>query len=146
MLSLERRFYVGTHSYEPTGDNFCHSSYLSGEDVLCAGTLGIKQGRVFFIDNRSGHYKPADETLVAALETLRMNGVDLSKIDVDYDVCAIKGHKDEGKCRKSMKGHMFLRSPPQGNLPVPLDVVVPAPTPSPGSPSGADPPTPPAGR
>lgn len=35
-----------------------HSSFLSGADVLCAGTLEVDKGQLLYISNFSGHYKP----------------------------------------------------------------------------------------
>ncbi len=41
-----------------TGAFMHHTSFLSGADVLCAGTLVVNAGRLLSITNMSGHYKP----------------------------------------------------------------------------------------
>jgi hypothetical protein len=52
--------------------SFNHSSMLSGKPVLCAGTLKIDgTGKLTYIDNDSGHYKPDTQALKDAVRSLR---------------------------------------------------------------------------
>ncbi len=56
---------------------FHHSSFLSGGAVQCAGMIRIEQGRVKFVSNNSGHYKPPKERLLKFVRELwRCNLVD----------------------------------------------------------------------
>lgn len=60
-----------------------HSSLVSGQDVLCAGTIAIKEGTLKMISNNSGHYKPTRRQLHEAVKVLEAEGVDLSQATVD---------------------------------------------------------------
>ena len=63
VMDLANRLYIPDGI--PTGDGtFNHSSMLSGKPVLCAGTLEINNaGKLIYIDNDSGHYKPNTRAL-----------------------------------------------------------------------------------
>lgn len=51
--------------------SFNHSSMLAGAPVLCAGEVGVSPaGRLTYIDNNSGHYKPDTNALVGAVRFL----------------------------------------------------------------------------
>src|SRR5262249_29721256 len=53
------------------GGNFNHSSVLSGAPCLCAGNLGIDgSGKLVYIDNDSGHYKPTTADLKECVRVL----------------------------------------------------------------------------
>lgn len=53
------------------GGNFNHSSILAGKPVVCAGTLTINgAGKLTYIDNDSGHYKPDTAALQNAVRIL----------------------------------------------------------------------------
>jgi hypothetical protein len=52
-----------------------HSSMLSGNDVLCAGTISIKSGKLRGISNQSGHYRPDTAALTAMVAFLKQEGV-----------------------------------------------------------------------
>lgn len=59
---------------------FHHSSFVAGAPVAGAGQMKIKDGRVTFIDNFSGHYHPPDELLDQVLAVLRENKVEVEQI------------------------------------------------------------------
>ena len=40
-----------------------HSSFVSGDSVRCAGMIKVEQGKVSYVSNNSGHYKPSNENL-----------------------------------------------------------------------------------
>ncbi|MCO4755289.1 MAG: hypothetical protein KC478_12460, partial [Bacteriovoracaceae bacterium] len=63
----------------PEPGRFHHSSFLAGEDVLSAGQLKVKDGRVLYIDNISGHYKPGQVHAYQGLYKLLKEGVDFSQ-------------------------------------------------------------------
>jgi hypothetical protein len=68
------RLYV---SSTPQPGMFNHSSFLGGGSVICAGEIIIEDGKIKFINNRSGHYEPEDETLDNAIAKLLEQGVEL---------------------------------------------------------------------
>jgi hypothetical protein len=61
---------------------FNHSTLNAGKDVICAGVLKVNHGRLTFIDNGSGHYKPTRNNLLNALRLLQNLGVDLQNVEV----------------------------------------------------------------
>lgn len=58
----KKELMAGLHNPEATRTQkekrFHHSSFLSGDMVLCAGMMAAQQGLVTFISNDSGHYHP----------------------------------------------------------------------------------------
>lgn len=53
---------------------FAHSSFLSGSDVLCAGTICVDTGRIIEITNESGHYRPNAANLANACGAILEEG------------------------------------------------------------------------
>lgn len=86
VLSLQGELFAGIHApgnspHQCMGKNpFYHSSYMAGRDVLCAGRIFVKQGRLVGIDNASGHYKPSAERLRTAIRDLDRQGVELEDL------------------------------------------------------------------
>jgi hypothetical protein len=65
---------------------FNHSSFNAGKSVTCAGMVKILNGRLIWIDNSSGHYKPTKKNLHAMLCVLGQEGIDLARAGVGlYD-------------------------------------------------------------
>ncbi len=65
------------------GRYFNHSSFNAGNDVICAGVcLFNPGGRLVYVDNGSGHYKPDSEAMRTALAFLAEEGVDLREMRV----------------------------------------------------------------
>ncbi|HZT37287.1 MAG TPA: hypothetical protein VFA28_05275 [Bryobacteraceae bacterium] len=65
--------------YDQTLENrgwFAHSSFLAGENALCAGTMKIRYGRLIEISNLSGHYQPRREHLADACTAILEHGYD----------------------------------------------------------------------
>jgi len=81
-LSMGREFYMAHHRGSFERQNFFHSSYLSGDAVLCTGTMLIEAGKVKAIKNDSGHYRPTLEHLVSVLDALQMYGVSPATVQV----------------------------------------------------------------
>lgn len=44
-------------------DTFHHSSFTGGDIIRCAGMIGGVNGKIIYIDNDSGHYRPGTENL-----------------------------------------------------------------------------------
>ncbi|MBC3268541.1 RHS repeat-associated core domain-containing protein [Pseudomonas sp. SWRI81] len=55
-----------------------HSSAFGGGRVLDAGLMTLYEGRIAFIENKSGHYKPHMEQKIHTLQFLQQAGMDLS--------------------------------------------------------------------
>ena len=64
------------------GATLHHSSFMAGEDVLCAGTILIHDGQVQWVTGESGHYRPRIAQIVSLLERLRSYQVKLEKVTV----------------------------------------------------------------
>jgi hypothetical protein len=69
-----------------------HSSFLSGDDIICAGSLVIENGRLKLITNNSGHYCPPLRCLRNALRVLNADGVDLTQTTAV--ALAFEGHQE----------------------------------------------------
>ncbi|WP_347557955.1 hypothetical protein [Robbsia sp. KACC 23696] len=82
VVSMSGDFYSGPHAIgmreKHTGQ--FHSSYLSGNTVLCGGEIRINDGIVTHINNSSGHYQPDDANLASAVEALELEGVNLKHL------------------------------------------------------------------
>lgn len=87
-MTLNRDLFVsGGHSIrdrDGAAYSFYHSSYVSGEDVVCTGCLTAVNGTLTYINNWSGHYRPAPEQVQIVLESLQVRGVDISDVVVQY--------------------------------------------------------------
>jgi hypothetical protein len=57
---------------------FNHSSFNAGREIMCAGMIWIRNGKLKHLDNESGHYKPSWENLVQAVRFLHEEGTDVS--------------------------------------------------------------------
>lgn len=79
-LSVERDLYMAHHRGGSHKDDFFHSSYLSGDSVLCTGTMLIVNGIVKGVKNDRGHCQPSIEHLVDVAEMLEMHGVNISNV------------------------------------------------------------------
>lgn len=80
VMDAQGEFYL---SFEGQKGKFHHSSFLAGQPVACAGEMIIFQGKIFLINNQSGHYQPPPLALDQALDSLKKHGIDLEKIKVD---------------------------------------------------------------
>lgn len=65
VYDTEENLYVT--EYHDVG-KFHHSSFLSGNDVKCAGKINFENGVILSISNDSGHYKPDFKCLLYLLE------------------------------------------------------------------------------
>lgn len=85
ILTLDRRFYMARHMPGEANkfNGFYHSSYVAGQTVMAAGSMLIEHGRVRRMRSDSGHYKPTDTNMLAALQALRMLGVAIQDVWVE---------------------------------------------------------------
>lgn len=64
-----------THEHVNVGKSnhaYRHSTLAGGEPVLCSGLMVVKNGKIKYIDNNSGHYKPRSANLYNAIERLKV--------------------------------------------------------------------------
>ncbi len=89
---LNGRFYA-LHYWDlaDTQGRFAHSSFLAGDNVLCAGTLKASNGRLLEISNLSGHYTPGLQHLVDACEAIMVGRMSPQGYDPAKDGYVIFG-------------------------------------------------------
>lgn len=61
-----------------------HSSLAAGLAVACAGEMIIYQGKLHYINNRSGHYRPPPAALRQILNELKEKKIDLSSVKIEF--------------------------------------------------------------
>ena len=67
-----------------------HSSLLAGHPVLCAGMMGVRNGKIMALTNESGHYQPTKRDFDKFIAYLKQK-IDLSHVSIKcYDY---KTHK-----------------------------------------------------
>lgn len=76
------RIYCGFNRRAGRSDNFVHSSFFAGADVMAAGMMKIKGGAVVGINNDSGHYRPEGRHMAMVLQRLRLYGAPLGNVSV----------------------------------------------------------------
>ena len=81
VMDQNGHFYV---SFQAQKYKVHHSSLLAGAAVACAGEMMIYQGKIYYINNKSGHYKPPPAALRQALHALREKNIDLSHVKIDF--------------------------------------------------------------
>lgn len=60
-----------------------HSSFTRGQDVICAGEIGVRDGVLLRLNNGSGHYKPTADALHRACQRLAGDGVSFANAVVE---------------------------------------------------------------
>ena len=74
-------------SLTPQVTVFHHSTFLAGKPVAAAGQMQVIQGKLKYIDNRSGHYRPPQEFVKQVFDQLRRTGYEereLKTVKEDY--------------------------------------------------------------
>ena len=82
VMDMNEHLYCSEASSELKGVNSHHSSFLSGQPVLFAGELAVKEGRILEISMRSGHYQPQEANLLNFLTILKNNKVPLEGVSL----------------------------------------------------------------
>lgn len=84
VMSIGGDFFMQKHSTSANAQasNIYHSSYLAGNPVRCAGTWKVVNGVVEEISDASGHYRPTQDHMIGAVETLKAYGVNLATLKV----------------------------------------------------------------
>jgi len=70
VLSPDNKFY----SHVVKIGRFHHSSLLGGTEIQAAGEWGVTNGKLKWINGKSGHYRPELARFIAGLELLIQSG------------------------------------------------------------------------
>lgn len=76
VLGLDNQFYINNH----INSEIHHSSEFAGQEVLSVGEIKVEEGRISFINHKSGHYKPTVKDFLVTLAALQEQGVPLSDV------------------------------------------------------------------
>jgi len=79
---IDRKGQMYYHA-EPDAGRFHHSTFLAGEDVLSAGQIKVKDGKLLEYQDQSGHYKPKAIHTYQGIYTLLKQGVDFDGVNLD---------------------------------------------------------------
>jgi hypothetical protein len=99
VMGPEGDFHVGSHKV----GRYHHSSLLAGGNTAGAGEVKAEAGRVKFLSNKSGHYRPTDTQMRQVLHLFEKRGIGL-----DFEI------KLMGATEKSYRSaDTFLKQPGQ---------------------------------
>jgi len=71
VITLDGKLVTHQHINVNEGELACrHSTLAGGKPVLCSGLMKVKEGKITYIDNNSGHYKPTSANLYNAVKKL----------------------------------------------------------------------------
>lgn len=83
-MGYNRDIYANSHKNKGGEQGyFFHSAYMAGREVLCTGCITVVAGKLTYINNASGHYRPNEQQLSLALQALLAIGVDISQVTVE---------------------------------------------------------------
>ena len=83
-MGTNREIYAMKHSnYNIAQGSIYHSSYLNGREVLSTGCITVVDGKLEYINNWSGHYKPSAQQILLVLRAFQTFGVDLTHVAVE---------------------------------------------------------------
>ncbi|AEE26441.1 glycogen/starch synthase [Francisella hispaniensis] len=77
VLDIDGNFYIDTGK---NGNKLCHAFICKNKNqipkpIVCAGDIKIESGKIVYMDNRSGHYKPTLDQFLLALKYLDKIGI-----------------------------------------------------------------------
>ncbi|MEM7616793.1 MAG: hypothetical protein AAF195_00240 [Pseudomonadota bacterium] len=78
------------YSAEFCNYEFHHSSFMAGGRVLAAGMIGVKDGKITYLDDNSGHYSPGEHNVHQALMIMEQQGNSLESVFADGGKITIK--------------------------------------------------------
>lgn len=81
MFVMDRNGDLFVSMHEEDG-KFQHSSLVAGEHLAMAGEIRVERGRITYINNASGHYKPSKAQMNQFINRLRDAGAPLSGVEV----------------------------------------------------------------
>ncbi|MDB4875314.1 MAG: hypothetical protein JWM41_1760 [Gemmatimonadetes bacterium] len=81
VIRVDHEVFMARHGEAKFGDaKFAHSAYTNGRPVLCAGEIGITNGKLLTVTVASGHYRPGLRSMMEMLNMLSRRGVDLQDV------------------------------------------------------------------
>ncbi|MEQ9309851.1 MAG: hypothetical protein RLN90_10380 [Balneolaceae bacterium] len=81
VMDKEGRIYASNY---PVIGEFHHSSFLAGEPVAAAGEIEVKNGKILYINNESGHYKPEKYLIDQFVDELQRQGYPEAELSQIY--------------------------------------------------------------
>lgn len=88
VLGEDRQFYINNH----IKDRLHHSSEFAGMPILAGGEIAAVQGKIVFLNNKSGHYIPTLQDFLPALDILKDNVGNLDAITTQ--IIFVKGSRE----------------------------------------------------
>ena len=79
VLSPEGKLYANNHD---GSKGWFHAAFLGGKPVICAGELFVREGILYGMTPKSGHYKPRDQDMFDGLTNLRDQGAYISRLQM----------------------------------------------------------------
>lgn len=74
VISKDRKLYANNHD-DLAG--WFHAAFMGGKPVIAAGELFVRDGRLYGMTPKSGHYKPTADDIINGLNTLYGAGLNL---------------------------------------------------------------------
>ena len=93
------RLYVG---YKQSG-SFQHSSFLHGSRITAAGITKIKHGSLRKLSPLSGHYRPPAKNFRAFVQSLKDEGVDMSRVSISRSYAVLVGMESYMRTKKKVE-------------------------------------------
>ncbi|BCG64133.1 MAG: hypothetical protein methR_P1901 [Methyloprofundus sp.] len=79
VISPEGKLYANSHDQS---NGWFHAAFLGGQPVMAAGELYVRNGVIYVMTDKSGHYKPQLQNLRNGAMALRKNGLDISHLQL----------------------------------------------------------------
>jgi hypothetical protein len=79
VMSPEGELYASSHDQDR---GWFHSAFMGGKPVRAAGELWARNGKLYVMTDKSGHYKPGIQHLVDAARELNNQGLDISSLQI----------------------------------------------------------------
>ena len=79
---IDKKGQIYYHAETDPG-RFHHSTFLAGEDVLSAGQIRVKDGKLLEYQDQSGHYKPKAIHTYQGIYTMLKQGVDFDGVHLN---------------------------------------------------------------
>ncbi|MNJ30820.1 hypothetical protein D3C77_254310 [compost metagenome] len=82
VLSFDATHKMALYVHRHQVGRFHHSTTFAARPVIDAGMMSIANGRIVYIEHKSGHYKPAFLRVQTTLRFLQRSGIDLKPMFV----------------------------------------------------------------
>ncbi|CAL8575147.1 hypothetical protein XPA_001089 [Xanthoria parietina] len=81
---------------------FQHSSFLHGGRVSAAGLIKVQNGKLKYMQPRSGHYKPPASSFRAFVHSLQTRGVDMAVLSVPRSYAVLLGMEGYSRGKQNL--------------------------------------------